>query len=92
VPTVTLRLLTSVNYDCRIMSTTPETATDHSLEERVRDEYAITVALLRDLRSQRIEIDATVRQLVVAERTQKRLIAVFDRAKAKAAKKPVPAP
>jgi len=92
VPTVTLRLLASVNYDCRIMSTTTETAVDLSLEERVRDEYAITVALLRDLRSQRIEIDATVRQLVVAERTQKRLIAVFDRAKAKAAKKPVPAP
>jgi len=60
-----------------------DTEIDLSLEARLRQEHGTTKALLHDLRTQRKEIDATVRELVAAEKTQKRLIAVFDRAKAK---------
>ena len=57
------------------------TTDDPTLEDRVRSEHAITRQLLQELRTQRKEIDATVRELVAADKTQRRLIAVFDRAK-----------
>ena len=57
------------------------TTDDPTLEDRVRSEHATTRQLLHELRQQRKEIDATVRELVAADKTQRRLIAVFDRAK-----------
>ena len=59
------------------------TETDPSLEDRLRHEYGVTCQMLVELRNRRKEIDTAVRALVAEEKTQKRLIAVFDRAKAK---------
>ena len=59
------------------------TTEDPTLEDRLRHEYGVTCQMLVELRTRRKEIDTAVRALVAEEKTQKRLIAVFDRAKAK---------
>lgn len=55
------------------------------LEHRTREQLKTAQSLLRDLREQRLLIDAAVRRLVADEKTLKRVIAVYDRANAKTA-------
>jgi len=54
-----------------------------SLEDRARHEYGVTRQMLVELRTRRAEINDAIGVLVAEEKTQRRLVAVFDRAKAK---------
>jgi len=67
-----------------VMENDPATA---DLEKKIRSQLATTKQRLAALRRERVDLDANVRDLVALELTQSRLVAVYDKAAAKKAKK-----